>query len=60
MFHGVEVGIRLNDEDFNPVSLSWHALAFSLALPFNENAEKSINNEMNEIANEFQAEQREG
>jgi len=36
------------------------ALAFSLALPFNENAEKSSNNEMNEIADEFQTEQREG
>ncbi|KAM7434669.1 hypothetical protein ABFA07_015297 [Porites harrisoni] len=42
------------------LTLVGYVLAFSLALPFNENAEKSINNEMNEIANEFQAEQREG
>ena len=42
------------------LALVGYALAFSLALPFNENAEKSINNGMNEIADEFQAEQREG
>ena len=43
------------------LALVGYALAFSLALPFNENAEKTINNyEMNEIANDFQAEQREG
>lgn len=42
------------------LTLVGYVLAFSLALPFNENAEKSMNNEMNEIANEFQAEQREG
>ena len=60
MLHGVEVGIRLNNEDFNLLALVGYALAFSLALPFNENAEKSINNGMNEIADEFQAEQREG
>ena len=41
------------------LALVGYALAFSLALPFNENAEKSTNNEMNEIANEFQTEQRE-
>ena len=42
------------------LALVGYALAFSLALPFNENAEKTNNNEMNEIANDFQAEQREG
>ena len=42
------------------LTLVGYVLALSLALPFNENAEISINNEMNEIANEFQAEQREG
>lgn len=42
------------------LALVGYALAFSLALPFNENAEKTINDEMNEIANDFQAEQREG
>jgi len=42
------------------LALVGFALASSLDLPFNKNAEKSSNHELNEIANEFQEEQREG
>ena len=42
------------------LALVGFALAFSLALPFNENADKSSNHELSEVANEFQEEQREG
>ena len=42
------------------LALVGFALNFSLALPFNENAEKTSNHEVNEIANEFQEERREG
>ena len=42
------------------LALVGFALAFSLALPFNENAHKSSNHELSEVVNEFQEEQREG
>ena len=42
------------------LALVGFALAFSLALPLNENADKSSNNKLSEVANEFQEEQREG
>ena len=51
---------RSQDKALILLALVGFALAFSLALPFNENAEKSSNHELNEIANEFQEEQREG
>ena len=40
------------------LALVGYALAFSLALPFNENADKSSSNELSEITNDFQEEQR--
>ena len=51
-----EVGIRLNDEAFNPVSPGW----LCTGLQLDKNAEKSSNHEFNEIASEFQEEQRKG